>query len=263
MSISIGSVICSRNDAVYLRNLIPYLAEEQIDVILIDNNSNDGTKDEFTAKNYPNIIERRDLAFDGRFDLSRQLAAKAIAFDELCSEWVIHQDADEVLHAPGNWGGLRESIQEAHAQGFTILNFNELVMLPFDPKIDDYMSNNRRFYFFEPRPLRLMRAWRRSANLTNVATGGHILTGENVYVSPKRMILKHFMVRSQSHAIQKYIGRAFADGDLAKGWHQNRVNLTTEMLKIPESSEFLHTLETPQASPAKLPRSAKAHFWEW
>jgi glycosyltransferase involved in cell wall biosynthesis len=263
MSISITSVICARNESEYLINLIPYLAEEGIEVVLLDNASEDGTKDLFNADTYPNIIERIDLPFEGKFDLSAQLAAKANVFQRLRSDWLIHQDADEILHSPNTWGGLRKCIEEVDTGGFNVLNFNELVMLPFNTKSDDYITNNRNYYFFEPRPLRLMRAWRRDANLTSAATGGHILSGEDIRVSPRRMILKHFIVKSQQHAIEKYLNRQFADRDLAKGWHGKRLGLTNEMLILPESNPYIHTLETPQSSPEKLPKSVKKHYWHW
>lgn len=263
MTISITAVVCCRNEAIYLKNLLPYCAEEGIEVALIDHGSDDGSKDIFCTKNYPNLVSREDLSFDGVFDLSAQLLVKANLIEKLKSDWVIHQDADEVLHSPDSWGGLRESFEEAHDGKFNALNFNELVMLPSTPSIDDYMSNNRSYYFFEPRPLRLMRAWRRSADLTNVASGGHILLGKDLYVFPRLMILKHFMVRSQRHAIEKFVGRKFAEGDLAKGWHEGRSGLTADMLTVPQFGPCLHSLETPQSSPEKLPRSVKAHFWQW
>jgi glycosyltransferase involved in cell wall biosynthesis len=143
MSISITSVICARNESEYLKNLIPYLAEEQIEVILIDNGSEDGTKDIFNKESYPNVIERVDLPFEGTFDLSAQLAAKAHAFQKINSNWLIHQDADEILHSPNSWGGLRASIEEADTDRFNVLNFNELVMLPFDKQIDDAVSSSK------------------------------------------------------------------------------------------------------------------------
>lgn len=83
---------------------------------------------------------------------------------------MIHQDADEILHAPNAWGQLRQSIEETDVDGFNVLNFNELVMLPMNAYTENYTIDNRKYYFFEPHPLRLMRAWRKDANLTNETT---------------------------------------------------------------------------------------------
>lgn len=260
---SITSVICARNESSYLTNLIPYLSNEGIEVVLIDNGSDDGTKDIFNSRNFSNLIERVDLPFNGVFDLSAQLAAKENIYQKLNSDWVFHQDADEILQSPIAWGGLRLSIEEAEENDFNVLNFNELVMLPFNSQIDDYMSNNRNCYFFERTPLRLMRAWRRDANLSNTNTGGHILVGDNIRISPARMLLKHFLVKSQQHAIDKYLGRKFSETDLEKGWHRSRSGLTCERLKLPLESSFIHLLETPQSTPESLPEPVKKHYWDW
>jgi hypothetical protein len=176
---------------------------------------------------------------------------------------VIHQDADEFLTALHGWGGLRDQIQLADAAGFNVLNFNELVMLPDDLENDDILSNNTLFYFFEPRPVRLMRAWKRSANLSNTHAGGHILAGDDVCVWPQRMLLKHFIVRSQTHAYQKYLGRTFSKADLSHGWHGNRLNFNHYNLKIPILDDRLYRLASPQDAPDRLPLPISSHFWEW
>jgi glycosyltransferase involved in cell wall biosynthesis len=259
----IVAIICARNELIYLREVIPYLKNEGIEVILIDNDSTDGTRDVVSASDYANIQRVERLPFDGRFDLSVQLNAKAAAIEGIDADWIVHQDADEILQSPTEWGGLRHHIELADALGFNVLNFNEIVMLPANPEIDDFIHNNTNYYFFEPRPLRLMRAWKKSAKLVNSQSGGHVLDGDDVVVSPARMLLKHFIVRSQHHAFEKYLGRRFALTDLEKGWHENRLGFTEKNLIIPTCGSDLYSLEDVKKAPAKLPRSSRTHFWEW
>ncbi|MEZ0469909.1 glycosyltransferase family 2 protein [Luteimonas salinilitoris] len=263
MAIEIVSVICARNEARYLEVLVPYLEGQNINVVLIDNGSEDGSRDLFTPARHPNIVRRIDLPYEGSFDLTAQLHAKRCAMRETQAEWVIHQDADEILHGPDGWGRLRECIEAAHTQGFNVMNFNELVMLPADPDVDDIFANNKNYYFYEPRPLRLMRAWKRSANLENIGSGGHVLSGADVYVSPVRMILKHFMVRSRVHALKKYMSRTYSRGDREKGWHGKRMNLSAEQLNIPTSAPGLHRLKSVFDAPSALPAAVRTHFWDW
>lgn len=258
----ITAILCARDELPYLRHVLPYLAGEDIEVVLIDNGSTDGTLDAVRAGEFPNVVRVETFPHLGTFDLSRQLEIKWQVAKSLTSEWVIHQDADEILHGPEGWGGLRKHIEQADAGGFTVLNFNELVMLPADPGRDDMLENNRNYYFFEPKPMRLMRAWKRSANVTGGNSGGHRLQGDvNVY--PQRMILKHFIVRSQDHAYEKYLDRTFSTTDLDKGWHRNRLNFTRDNLCIPTGGEHLQTLATPRDAPRTFPRSSRTHFWEW
>jgi glycosyltransferase involved in cell wall biosynthesis len=259
----IVAIICVRNEVVYLREVIPYLKNEKIDVILIDNESTDETLDVISGAEYRNIHHVEKLPFNGSFDLSAQLNAKFAVIENADADWIIHQDADEILQSPTEWGGLRRHIELADSHGFNVLNFNEIVMLPANPEVDDFIHNNSNYYFFEPRPLRLMRAWKKAAKLVNSHSGGHVLDGDDVVVYPERMLLKHFIVRSQQHAFEKYLGRTFSSTDLDKGWHGNRLNFNEKNLIIPTCGPDLHSLEDPTKAPAKLPRSVKAHFWGW
>ena len=209
------------------------------------------------------VIQLRYLPYGGTFDLTAQLAIKAEVLSGLTSDWVIHQDADEILQGPRTWACLRTCIEEADEGGFNVLNFDELVMLPLVPNIADPYNNNKLCYFFEPRPLRLMRAWKRTAALNNEATGGHLLSGPDVYVSPTRPLLKHFIVRSQEHARQKFINRAFSKRDLEKGWHTNRLGVTEAMLKLPVDDLRLTLLSSPQEAPDVMPQPIDKHFWQW
>lgn len=262
---NIVAIIAVRNELVYLREVIPYLDGERIEVIILDNDSTDGTLEALSRAAYPNVRRVERLPFNGTFDLTAQLEAKARLAARIEVDWIIHQDADEILQSPTEWGGLRRSIESADANGFNVMNFNELVMLPSDPAVDDFLHNNSRYYFFEPRPLRLMRAWKKSAGLANIRSGGHALgaDGADVVVSPMRMLLKHFIVRSQRHAFDKYLGRRFASGDLRNGWHGNRLDFTEGNLAIPIAAPNLYTLGDPKETPQRLPRSTALHYWQW
>lgn len=257
------AIICSRNELSYLRHVLPYLAGEGVEVALIDNGSTDGTREAVTSGVFPNVVRFEQFPYKGFFDLAGQLEIKAALARETDADWIIHQDADEILTSPDGWGGLRQEINQADAGGFNVVNFNELVMLPNDPDIDDILNNNILFYFFEPRPLRLMRAWKRLAHLSNTASGGHELHGKDVCVYPRRMLLKHFIVRSQAHAYEKYLNRTFSPSDLLLGWHGNRRNFTRDNLLVPTVGEGLYRLATPLDVPDRLPLPIARHYWEW
>ena len=47
---NITAMLCARNELPYLRHVLPYLAQENIEVVLVDNESSDGTLDEFAQK---------------------------------------------------------------------------------------------------------------------------------------------------------------------------------------------------------------------
>lgn len=258
----IVAVLCVRNELQYLKYLFPYLEKEGVDVVLIDNDSTDGTVDFCRSSDISNVIEIVRLPFEGEFDLTAQLNLKREVFSQVEADWLIHQDADEFLQSGNRWGGLRASIEKAENEGFNALNFEELVMLPVDALSDDFLNNNRSYYYFSPKPQRLMRAWK-NIGLDSSATGGHVLRGSDLKMAPYQMILKHFIVRSQQHAYSKYLGRTFSNQDLQKRWHGNRLSFTKENLTIPVSSPHLHKLLDPKDTPDELPEPVSRHYWQW
>jgi glycosyltransferase involved in cell wall biosynthesis len=261
--LKITAIICSRNEGVYLKTLIPYLESESIEVVIIDNESNDGTLDQFNRNNHSNISSTHHLKYNGHFDLQAQLEKKHAVEQDLNADWVIHQDADEILHNRNAWGGLRADVEAADRDGYNVLNFEEFVMLPEDVDNDDILSNSRLMYYFAPRASRLMRAWKTNQMLSNISGSGHYLDGPSVKCSPQQHILKHFIVRNQDHAWSKYIGRTFSETEVKRGWHSNRLNFTRDNLQIPVSHPNLVRLDSPQSLPLVWPEPQKKHFWEW
>lgn len=261
----ITAIICARNDATYLEEVLTYLHSEKINVAFIDHGSTDRTQELVQERRTENVISVTHLPYEGFFSLSAQLDLKLRISAATQSDWIIHQDADEILCSRHGWGGLRDVIERANSEGFTAINFDELVMLPADPLLDDFLSNNRRCYFFAPHPTqkRLMRAWRHTAHFSNIASGGHSLEGAGVELYPENQLLKHFIVRSQQHAYEKYLGRAFAAEDRARGWHGNRVNLSRENLTLPGTAPELRELTSVRQAPDPMPVRQSRHYWDW
>lgn len=262
----IVALIAARNERTYLEIVVPYLARQGVEVVLIDNGSTDGGLDVMTPARHPNLIEVHHLPYDGHFDLGRQLRFKQTLAGEIATDWLIHQDADEILQSRHGWGGLRAAIEHADAAGCNVVNFEELVMLPLDPGVDDIFANNRLAYLFKKNPApRLMRAWKADRPVTNAHKGGHKVDRPDLKLFPEFQVLKHFIVRSQAHAIEKYLGRRFARSDTERGWHGNRLNLTREDLRLPAPGErdSLTTLASPKVLPEPWPAPEPLHFWQW
>jgi glycosyltransferase involved in cell wall biosynthesis len=260
------AVIAARNERPYLEIVLPYLASQDVEVVLIDNDSDDGTRDAIIRQHYPNLVEVRRLPYQGHFDLQQQLLCKQAVAETVECDWMIHQDADEVLQGRSGWGGLRDVIERADAEGFNVVNFEELVMLPLDPNVDDILTNNRLAYFFtKGQPVRLMRAWKADQQVDNVRNGGHKLRRPDLAIWPESQILKHFIVRSQIHALAKYLNRVFAPTDTERGWHGNRLNMTPGKLTLPALGDHpgLVELNSVKDLPDPWPEEQHLHFWQW
>jgi glycosyltransferase involved in cell wall biosynthesis len=265
LSVSCVAVLCVRNEEQHIRRAIVDFVSAGIDVAVIDNGSTDGT-DAIAAEFLgAGVVSLDRLPWLGESDFTRLLEAKRDLIARLEHDWVIHADADEWLHSPRSGETLLEGIQRTAKLGFDVINFEEFVFLPDQQATDaprDYPREMRRYYFFAPQPVRLMRAWDRRQQLSNVAHGGHLLDGPDLRVSPEAFVLRHYIVLSQAQAIAKYRDRIFSQRDLAKGWHGNRLDLTEQKLRLPDQGALM---ELESWDSRELDRSVPhaTHYWEW
>lgn len=265
MTLRICALIAARNEARYLRELLPRLAAQRIDVALIDQDSDDGSAALYREFAGTPLIAVENLPFDGYFRLHGILERKREILSRLHHDWVVHQDADELLEwdAPGHT--LRDAIERADDQGCNVVDFLEFVFLPYESSRQPRTSHTefRSYYHFAPVPDRLNRAWRRDAALDNSASGGHRLTGER-RIAPAPGVLRHYIGLDQTHLRAKYLHRRFDPVNLARGWHANRVGLDARSLTLPARDHPVlrhraagDCLELARDAPQAL------HYWHW
>lgn len=262
----ICAIIAARNESQYLETLLPILAEQNIDVAIIDNESTDGSKDLFSKFTNNPIIIQETLPFRGFLSMPEVLAAKQEICKKIDHDWVIHHDPDEIMEhfQPGK--SLRDAICEADELGYNAINFDEFVFIP-RPGSDyfqgNYYTEVLHYYFFEPSRNRLNRAWKRVMQFRNDASGGHRLEGNSLLIAPENHILRHYIVLGEEHARRKYLNRSFDKIDLARGWHGNRLNFTHENLLLPSESNFLCELEKYNSKDFCGDKPTAKHFWQW
>lgn len=262
---SVCAVIAVRDERPYLQHLLPQLREEDIEVVLLDHGSTDGSRELAASALGQPVRAIVELPATEHFSLADQLRKKAEIIRDLPHDWVIHQDADEMLHHRDEGGTLRGAFAQAEAEGHNAVNFEEFVFLPEgggDLPAENF-ATSRTYYFHEPRRDRLLRAWRRDAGFSNLATGGHTLAGPGLSVSPQSHVLRHYIVLNQAHARRKYGTRLYDPKELAQGWHTKKARLRPEQLVIPATGPWLFTLETPGSRDFRRDRPARRHFWEW
>lgn len=260
----VTAVLAIRNEEACLGNCLRHLARNGIDFFIIDNESSDASAEicrrrEFAA----NLVGVQHLRYTGAFSLSEQLRRKMEIIETLKTDWVIHLDADEVMHSYRDGETLNEALCRLDAEGWNAANFDEFVFLPIE---HDYVPEAPadqpmlHYYLFEPYAPRLMRAWNKANGLSLADHGGHILAGSDLKLAPEHLALRHYMMRSQEHALAKYTTRIFAADDLARGWHQARRNQNRDSFRFPPA-EVLRRL--PVAGHRSLDRTDpwKMHYW--
>lgn len=258
------AIVAVRNEACRIQTLIRSWQEAGIDLIVIDNESDDGSQSllrEYIGRGVKSIFS---TPWRGAFSLREQLAVKFSVLKSLDYDWVVHADADEWLQPPFRGVSLADAISRVDREGFNCINFEEFVFLPegMAGNQADYRHSNLRYYFFEPSKQRLNRAWKVDSHLDSLSTGGHVLTGVHKLVYPTSFPLKHYIVLSSDHARQKYAQRVFDKADLEKGWHKNRLNLADFHFRLPPS-EMLQLNEDWQSVSLDKSLPYSEHFWEW
>ena len=261
----IVAVIAVRNEQNYIANLLRHLNDNEIYYAIFDNSSTDSTleivnKDEFR----PRLVSIGHIPFDGTFDLTLQLTKKAALIESIEADWIIHLDADEILHSYREGENLNEAIARTDAAGFNVIDFDEFVFLPVDfnyePDCIGY-QRMRYYYFFQPRTPHRMIAWKKSADLSMIESGGHQLTGADVRLSPEKMAMRHYIFCNEEHALRKYTDRRFAPHDLARGWHANRIGQSPDEFRFPSAGRLCR-IEAEQSRQFDRRCPMMRHYWQ-
>jgi glycosyltransferase involved in cell wall biosynthesis len=224
----VTAVLGIRNEEAYLANCLRHLIRNGLRFAIIDNGSTDASAEIYRDREFAaNLVAAIELPFGRAFSLAEQLRRKMELIDAIDTDWVIHLDADEVMHSYRPAETLSEAVSRLDAEGWNVVNFDEFVFLPVE---HDYMPDAPghqpmdRYYFFEPSAPRLMRAWRKASGCSPLENAGHTLVGPDLRIAPEHLALRHYIFRNQEHAFAKYISRTFAPDEIARGWHSNRVN---------------------------------------
>lgn len=259
------AIVCARNEAHHIQSCLRDLISDGLEVLLIDHQSEDGTVDIARSFLGAGLLGIEHLPWQGAFALNDQMRKKQEIIAGLTCDWVLHVDCDEWLTAPWKGETLAGALAKADAQGFNVVNFDEFVFVPW-PTEDftgtDYRRLMRTYYFFQPKYPWFMRAWKRNLGFENISSGGHLVRGEGLRLYPIDFIIRHYICLSLDHACEKFLTRRFSETEVKVGMHGNRLDLSRERLKLPDSS-FL--LDLPQWDSREFDKSrpTKSHFWDW
>lgn len=261
----VTALLAVRNEEFYLANCLRHLIRNGVDFVIIDNGSSDTTAEIYGRRDFvKGLVDVVKLPFTGVFSLSRQLERKMEAMATVDTDWIIHLDADEVMHSSLEGESLNESLSRIDAAGWNAANFEEFVFLPIE---HDYVPDAPgeqpilHYYYFRPAFPRLMRAWRKAAGFSLLEQGGHLLTGRDLRLSTEHLVLRHYIFRNQEHAFQKYSMRKFSEDELARGWHGNRVNQPMESFCFPPA-QLLRRLSAPDDRRMDRSDPWDVHYWQ-
>ncbi len=260
------AVMCVANEEVHIESALRDLIGEGLDVILIDHDCDDRTialAHQFLGRG---LLSIERLHWTGQFSITEQLDAKWRITERVHHDWIVHVDADEWLSAPEPGQTLLDGLRAADAAGYNAVHFNEFVFVPRpgeDLYATDYRRRSTRYYFHQPHYPYLLRAWKHRSGLDNRPFGGHLVSGP-VRQYPIDFPMRHYIALSESHVRRKYVGRSFADAEVAHGFHYDRVDLTRNSLRFPSDGDgHMRTLEHWSSKQFDTTAPVSENYWLW
>lgn len=243
--IRIVALLTCRNESLYLERCLQHLYEQGIETCLIDNESTDNSLEIAKKFRKKGVFRIEKQPYNGYFDLVEQLQLKQKLVQEIDADWFIHHDADEIREAPIPFKTLREGIIDADIKGYNAINFDEFVFLPTtaDENFEglDYYKEMIYYYFFELGPNRRVNAFKKpNVSFDIVSSGGHYVEFEGLNIYPENFILRHYIMLSKKHAINKFCKeRIYSTSEIKdRGWHGSRATFTAEKLCLPNKENL-------------------------
>lgn len=234
------AILAIRNEALYLQRCLSHLREQNVEVAIIDNESTDETLEIARQNVGHGVIHLETYPYPGHYDWQGLLRRKEELAGSLGADWYIHHDADEIRQAPAPYADLRTALEVVDASGHNAVDFAEFVFVPTSAEArfehTDYVRLMRHYYYFQPRPLHRVNAWKNTGNKVDLASsGGHSVFFLGRKIFPAKFVLRHYIILSAEHARQKYGSRLFSRAEVEDlGWHGWRAKGLHGALLLPE-----------------------------
>lgn len=263
MALRIVAILATYNEARFIRACLEHYLRQGIDVYVLDNQSTDETLEivgEYTNKHVVGVqtIERL-----GMYQWHKILRCKEELADTLDADWIMHADPDEIRVAPSSHETLAEAISRVDHEGYNAINFMEYTFLPVrefpDHDHADFQRTMRWYYPFGPKHPHRLNAWKKQPrhrpSLRSVirelrserrmlpptadlrSTGGHVVNFPGITPYPIDFKLKHYIVLSLQHAIEKYVQKDF-DPKEAENLHGWRASAGAKDFLLPSAASM-------------------------
>jgi hypothetical protein len=229
---TVTAIVPAYNEEDVIDSTLRALDEQGVRIHLVDNWSTDdtvaraqalGLGDRLTVERFPHDGPSGTYDWEALLRHTEELAAG------LDTDWVIHQDADEIRLAPWEGVTMRDALHHVQQLGYTAVDHTVLVFHPVDgagfAPGDDLRGRLRHFEFGARAGHFLqIKAWdARSAGRVDLAhDGGHSARFEGRRVFPFKFLLLHYPVRSQAHGERKVFGERrsrWNELERGRGWH--------------------------------------------
>jgi glycosyltransferase involved in cell wall biosynthesis len=253
----IVALLATYNESRFIGQCLEHLHSHGLETYVIDNASEDDTVAIAETFRDSGLIGIEQLPRDGVYEWTKILQRKEELSRELKGDWFMHVDADELRLPPPGHDTLSSAFATADQAGYNAVNFLEFTFLPTreSPEHDhpDFQRTLRTYYPFLPRFPHRLNAWksswwRRPDLHTN---GGHRVRFRGLKMYPESFFMKHYILLSPGHALEKYGARKYSEEEVARGWHGFRARMNDFHLELPSESAMRVSAEDSDLDPSQ------------
>jgi glycosyltransferase involved in cell wall biosynthesis len=257
------AILASYNEQRFIRAALEHYLLHGIEVYLLDNDSTDETRDIASEYLGRNLIKIEQVPRHGMYQWKKILMRKEQLSDQLNADWFLHADPDEFRVPSSSDKTLAEAIAQVDMEGYNAINFMEYTFLPTRESSDhdnsDFQKTMQWYYPFSPRYPHRINAWKKQSRslpspksfireivynhrlgLPSVnlhSSGGHLVDFPNIRLYPVDFKMKHYIVLSLDHAIQKYVKKKFDPKEIS-GYHGWRATAKENEYLLPSQSQM-------------------------
>jgi SAM-dependent methyltransferase len=200
------------NEADVIEGTITALAEDGIDVYVVDNWSTDETMSIVEGLRGRGVVGAERFPATqpttGRYwwqSIIRRTEELALMIE---ADWFMHVDADERRRSPWQDMSLRDAVYAVDRRGFNCIDHTVLEFFPVDERFrpGDDVEDVLRHFQFGPRPGHFLqvKAWKNlGVRVDRASSYAHDTQFAGRRVFPYKFLLKHYPFRSSEHGRRK------------------------------------------------------------
>lgn len=237
------AILTAYNEERFIATCLEHLWQQGVEVYLIDNGSTDRTVTIAERALNRGLIGIETFPRHGMFSLRPLLERTEQLASLLDADWFMHADVDEIHLPPRSNQTLAQAFADVEAQGYNAINFLEFTFLPTQESPDHdhphFLKTMLWYYPFLPRFPHCVRAWKKQQDQVELAwSAGHRLRFSSLRMYPESFKMRHYMMLSLGHGIEKYVQRVYDPAEVAGGWHVMRSRLREELIRFPSENEL-------------------------
>jgi len=209
MNLKIVGMIPVYNEVDIISEVIDNLLSQQIELVVLDNGSTDGSYEickKYAEKGLIELEQFKSPKFDWHMIL-RMLYDMALKKNP---DWVLRADQDELLESGIKNLNLREAITKEDENGFNLIQFDVFEFFMTDKDNNSMQSVRKRHPYYSWQHDDAYRAWKYFPGIRSEDAGGHYpVFPQNIRyrISPRKFVLRHYRFRNINQALSNNSAR--------------------------------------------------------